>query len=108
VPKPLQSEHGWSSIRQGLCSRRGTGWESAFLASLTSSGSHGGSLGVLKANAVGLYVMGSTTKKQRIIKMKRVERNNEQQSNPNLQYASSNAYSRKDCCQMCVQMLMLL
>ena len=37
--------------------------ENALLASLTSSGSYGGSLGGVKANAVGLDVMGSPTKK---------------------------------------------
>jgi len=41
----------------------GTGWESAFPASLTGSESYGGSLGGAKANAMGLDVMGSPTKK---------------------------------------------
>jgi len=37
--------------------------ESALPASLTGSGSYGGSLGSVKANAMGLDVMGSPTKK---------------------------------------------
>ena len=55
------SEHGVPYVRcvQG----EGTGWESAFPASLTGSGSYGSSLGGVKVNAVGLDVMGSPTKK---------------------------------------------
>jgi len=44
---------------------KGTGWESAFPASLTSSGSYRGSLGSIKANTVGLGIMGSPTKNKK-------------------------------------------
>ena len=55
--------------------------ESALPASLTGSGSYGGSLGGVKANAMGLDAMGSPTKKTKNNKpikfFKRVEQNNE-------------------------------
>jgi len=49
------SEHIWSSIHQGLCSKREDRVESTFPVSLTGFGSYGGSLSV-KANAMGLDV----------------------------------------------------
>ena len=43
-------------LRQSLCSKRGDGVGSAFPVCLIGLGSHGGSLGSVKTNAVGLDV----------------------------------------------------
>jgi len=58
---------------------RGQGGEC--IPSVFNSGSYGGSLGGVKANAVGLDVMGRLQRKQKIIsQQKKLEQNNEQHS----------------------------
>jgi len=74
---------GVSYVRACVQGER-TGWESVFLVSLTGSGSYGGSLGGVKANAMELDIMELPTRKTKNNKpkkdYKRVKQNHEQQS----------------------------